>query len=142
MKNWSTIEKGDKLYLLVPFGDGQGGIKYVYQESQVINVHKYDWCTNVRFKYTDITGKRRRIELCVNKLKYDKLFVPVSTKTRWARDVPTEYGDIVITFKDEDTLQSAWGSIIRNKIDEVEKNIDEQKKILASLFQMQYERII
>ena len=57
MKNWSTLQKGDKLYLLVPIStyntDGTQITKYVYQESSVINVHQYENHINIRFKYTD-----------------------------------------------------------------------------------------
>ena len=38
-KNWSTLEKGDSVYLLVPYTE-DGIIKYDFQESQVINVKK------------------------------------------------------------------------------------------------------
>ena len=46
--NWSTLKKEDKLYLLIPMLENDGVINYIYQESQVINVHHYNWCTNIR----------------------------------------------------------------------------------------------
>ena len=58
MKDWSTLQKGDTLYLLVPIStyntDGTQITKYVYQESSVINVHQYENHINIRFKYTKI----------------------------------------------------------------------------------------
>ena len=81
MNDWSTLKKGDKLYLLIPYysflfinkeDEDFNEIVYHYQESQVINVHHYDWCVNIRFKYTDQNGKRQRVELCVNKYKFSE----------------------------------------------------------------------
>lgn len=144
MKDWSTLEKGDKLFILVPFWEGENGqnFKYVYQESQVINVHHYDWCTNIRFKYTDHCGKRRRLELGVNKLKYKNEFVSADSKTSWAREVPIKFQDLIITFIDKDKLNKAYQQIIDNEIMEVENNIDKQKKKLSSLQQMKYNTIV
>lgn len=142
MKDWSTLEKGDTLHLLVPFDDGHGSIKYLYQESQVINVHKYDWCTNVRFKYTDIGGKRRRLELGVNKTKYHYDYISADSRTSWAREVPIKYSDMIVTFKDKEYLNKAFEDIIENEIKKVEEEIDKNKKKLSELSQLKYERFV
>ena len=57
-KDWSTLEKGDKLYLLVPIhikddNTEQDILCYEYQESSVINIHQYYNTVHIRFKYTN-----------------------------------------------------------------------------------------
>lgn len=131
-KNWSTLKKDDKLYLLIPYIDENKNIRYRYQESQVINTHQYDWCTNVRFKYTDNNGKRRRIELCVNKLKYDDNVVSSRKETGWARDNDLEFGDIIVSFYKYD-LEVILKKVIEKTIKIEEERALEIKKFINHL---------
>ena len=140
-KDWSTLEKGDKLYLMIPYED-DGIIKYEFQESQVINTHQYDWCTNVRFKYTDKNiNKRRRIELCVNKYKYDRYFLACCDDTGWARDYNHKWGDIIVTYEDKNYINKIYKYLIQNKIREQEALIESQQRFLEKIKDIQFERI-
>ena len=131
-KNWSTLKKDDKLYLLIPYIDENENIRYHYQESHVINIHRYDWCTNVRFKYTDNIGKRHRIELCVNKLKYDNSVVSSKKETGWARDNDLELGDIIVSFYKYD-LEVILKEVIRKTIKIEEERALEIKRFIKHL---------
>ena len=129
-KNWSTLEKNDKLFLMVPYIE-DGITKYEFQESHIINVHHYDWCTNIRFKYTDKSiNKRRRIEFCVNKTKYDQIYVANDKKTEWARDTKVMFGDMIITYVNPELLNDAYAELIQDKILEQEALIKSQKEYL------------
>lgn len=138
--NWSTLKKEDKLYLLIPILENDGTINYIYQESQVINIHHYNWCVNIRFKYTNNNGKRQRIELCVNKLKFDYPVVNISKETGWARDNEINFGDILVSFE-KDNLKIIFRDVINNTIDleykrieSIKNNINNLKKSYEKLF--------
>ena len=143
MKDWSTIQKGDILYLLVPTitynTDGPQITKYVYQESSVINVHQYENHINIRFKYTDSTGKRRRIELTVNKLKFNNECVSSDKRTGWASNYNPSYGDLIVTYINKEILNNVYLQIIAKEINKYEENIENIKKITRQLKNIQYD---
>ena len=96
MKRWSDLTKGDKLYLLVPYVKDDH-VHYELQLSNVISVHKYQYVTNIRFKYTQkYTGKRMRVNLSVNVNK-DMLTYEILGKSDIARDVDAKYGDFIVS---------------------------------------------
>lgn len=96
MKRWSDLTKGDELYLLVPYMKDDH-ICYELQLSNVINVHKYKYVTNIRFKYTQkYTGKRMRVNLSVN-INKDMLTYAILGKSDIARNVDAKYGDFIIS---------------------------------------------
>jgi len=141
-QNWNTLEKGDKLYLMIPYNN-DGIIKYEFQESQVINVHQYDCCTNVRFKYTDLNiNKRRRVELRVNKYKYKQTYLACCDETGWARDYNSKWGDLIVTFVDPYCLNEIYQRLIQNKIKEQEALIESQQRFLEKLKNIQFNQII
>ena len=141
-KNWSTLKKLDKLYLMVPYEEDEI-IKYEFQESQVINIHHYDWCTNIRLKYTDKKiNKRRRIELCINKYKYDQIYLAYCNNTKWARDYNPIWGDLIITFVDPYYLNEIYQRLIQNKIKEQEALINSQQIFLEKIKNLKFERIV
>ena len=133
MKNWSTLEKGDRLYALIPFTDKNDNISYNLQESQVINIHQYENHVNVRMKYTDVSGKRRRIELCVNKTKYELPYVSADKATGFAILNKIKFGDIIVTYHELNLLDVAYQEIVNNQIKEVEKIINTLKQRLSYL---------
>lgn len=143
MKDWSTLQKGDILYLLVPTitynTDGPQITKYVYQESSVINVHQYENHINIRFKYTDSTGKRRRIELTVNKLKFNNEYVSSDKRTGWASNYNPSYGDLIVTYINKEILNNVYSQIIEKEINKYEENIENIKKITRQLKNIQYD---
>ena len=143
MKDWSTLQKGDILYLLVPTitynTDGPQITKYVYQESSVINVHQYENHINIRFKYTDSTGKRRRIELTVNKLKFNNECVSSDKRTGWASNYNPSYGDLIVTYINKEILNNVYSQIIAKEINKYEENIENIKKITRQLKNIQYD---
>lgn len=143
MKDWSTLQKGDILYLLVPTitynTDGSQITKYVYQESSVINVHQYENHINIRFKYTDSNGKRRRIELTVNKLKFNNEYVSSDKRTGWASNYNPSYGDLIVTYINKEILNNVYSQIIVKEINKYEENIENIKKITRQLKNIQYD---
>ncbi len=143
MKDWSTLQKGDILYLLVPTitynTDGPQITKYVYQESSVINVHQYENHINIRFKYTDSTGKRRRIELTINKLKFNNEYVSSDKRTGWASNYNPSYGDLIVTYINKEILNNVYSQIIVKEINKYEENIENIKKITRQLKNIQYD---
>ena len=143
MKDWSTLQKGDILYLLVPTitynTDGSQITKYVYQESSVINVHQYENHINIRFKYTDSKGKRRRIELTVNKLKFNNKYVSSDKRTGWASNYNPSYGDLIVTYINKEILNNVYSQIIVKEINKYEENIENIKKITRQLKNIQYD---
>lgn len=143
MKDWSTLQKGDILYLLVPTitynTDGSQITKYVYQESSVINVHQYENHINIRFKYTDSNGKRRRIELTVNKLKFNNEYVSSDKRTGWASNYNPSYGDLIVTYINKEILNNIYSQIIVKEINKYEENIENIKKITRQLKNIQYD---
>lgn len=141
-KDWSTLEKDDKLFLMIPYTE-DGIIKYEFQESHVINIHHYDWCTNIRFKYTDRNiNKRRRVEFCVNKTKYDKKYLANDKKTGLARENNIVFGDMILTFINPELLNNAYKELIQNKINEQEALIKSQKEYLDKLKSIRYNNIV
>ena len=143
MKDWSTLQKGDILYLLVPTitynTDDSQITKYVYQESSVINVHQYENHINIRFKYTDSNGKRRRIELTVNKLKFNNEYVSSDKRTGWASNYNPSYGDLIVTYINKEILNNVYSQIIKQEINKYEENIENIKKITRQLKNIQYD---
>lgn len=143
MKDWSTLQKGDILYLLVPTitynTDGSQITKYVYQESSVINVHQYENHINIRFKYTDSNSKRRRIELTVNKLKFNNEYVSSDKRTGWASNYNPSYGDLIVTYINKEILNNVYSQIIKQEINKYEEIIENNKKITRQLKSIQYD---
>lgn len=141
-KDWSTLKKDDKLFLMIPYTE-DGIIKYEFQESHVINVHHYDWCINIRFKYTDRDiNKRRRVEFCVNKTKYEQTYLANDKKTGWARENKIKFGDMIVTYINSELLNDAYTELIQNKISEQEALIKSQKEYLDKLKSIQYNKVV
>lgn len=140
-KDWSSLKKDDKLYLLVPVIEDRV-ITYIYQESSVINCKEYGSHVNIRFKYSDVTGKRMRIDLCVNKLKYDQKFVNTSKQTGWARDNEITFGDFIVTYENPSKLNDIYRELIDKKIEETNKLIESQRSYLRKLESSKYETIV
>ena len=65
MMKWEDLKKGDKLYLLVSTITGEGIKSYRFQESNVITNKKCNGFSSLRFKYTDNSNHRRRINIVI-----------------------------------------------------------------------------
>ena len=135
-KKWNKLQKGDKLHLLI-FENN----KYTYQVSEVISVKEYESICNVRFKYTE-NGKRIRVNLAVNKLKYSLPYLAVKRNTEWARDYIPIYGDMIVTYCELDILNNIYSELITNKIKEQEEVVAKEKDILSKLYSIQYNKIV
>ena len=138
-KNWNTLKKGDKLYLLIPeLKDNI--IYYSYQESDVITIKEFSSISIIRFKYT-YKDKRKRVNLGINKLKYELPYLPVEKATQYARDNKAKFGDIVITYTSAEDLNNIYTELVSNEIEKQEQIIKEHKKNLNILHTMQYTKI-
>lgn len=139
-KKWNTIKKGDKLYLMIPeLKDNI--IYYNYQESEVINIKEYSSICNLRFKYTD-NGKRKRVNLAINKLKYELSYLAVKKNMQWAREYTPIYGDIIISFIGGEQLNDIYTELVADEINKQEQIIEEHKKMLNILRTVQYAKIV
>ena len=139
-KDWSNLKKGDKLYLMVPEVK-DNTIYYNYQESEIIVVKEYSSITNVRFKYT-YNGKRKRVNLAVNKLKYELPYLAITKATQWAREYKPVYGDTIVTFISAEQLNDIYASLIVDEINKQEQIIEDHKKMLNILRTMQYVKVV
>lgn len=139
-KNWNALQKGDKLYLMIPEVK-DNIIYYSYQESEVIGVKEYSSITNVRFKYT-YNGKRKRVNLVINKLKYELPYLAITKATQWAREYTPIYGDTIVTFISAEQLNDIYTSLITDEINKQEQVIEEHKKKLNILRTMQYVKVV
>ena len=79
-----------------------------------------------------ILDKRQRIELCVNKLKFDYPVVNISKETGWARDNKINFGDILVSFE-KDNLKIIFRNVISNTIDLEYKRIETIKNNINNL---------
>ena len=139
-KCWNNLNKGDKLYLLIP-EKYEDIYKYTYQVSEVISVKEYESICNVRFKYTE-NGKRVRVNLAVNKLKYSLPYLAVKRNTEWARDYTPVYGDMIVSFNGLDIINNIYSELITNKIKDQEEIVTKEKDTLSKLYSLQYDKII
>ena len=139
-KKWNTLKKGDKLYLMIPeLKDNI--ISYSYQESEVIAIKEYNLVCNLRFKYTN-NGKRKRVNLAINKLKYELPYLAVKKNTQWAHKYIPAYGDIIISFTSAESLNDIYTKLVSNEIEKQEQIIEEHKKMLNILRTVQYGKIV
>ena len=116
MMDWSRLKKGDELYLMVPSKANIGNyLTYNLQYSQVIAIKPYEWCVNIRFKYTDSRGKRQRINLCINRLKFELPIVSTNKETSYAKSNEICYGDLLVAY-DKSSLINSTKEIIENQI--------------------------
>lgn len=133
---WNNLKKGQGLSLLI-FEDG----KYTYQVSEVISVKEYESICNVRFKYTE-NGKRKRVNLAINKLKYELPYLAITKSTQWAHEYTPVYGDMIVSFNGLNILNNIYNELITNKINEQEKIVAKEKDILNKLYSLQYNKIV
>ena len=139
---WSDVQKGDKLYLLVPMMC-EHCIIYKYQESQIINIkiHPKYKSVSIRFKYTDVRGKRMRIEteICQSELEQDYLVVGQRYSTFKEESL---YGHIIMVHDNPEQLDNIHREIIHNEIENLQAKIDEYKKNMNYLENQKYVSII
>ena len=140
--NWAELQKGDKLYLLVPM-IGEHCIIYKYQESQVINlkIHPKYKSVSIRFKYTDDNGKRRRIETEIRQSEIEKNYLVVGQRYSSFKE-ESIYGHIIMVHNDPEQLDNIHRTIIHNEIETLQAKIDEYRKNMNYLENQKYVSII
>lgn len=133
MKNWSNLEKDDILYLYVPMADDNGKIIYNKQESKVINSKNQDIITYIRFKYSDIRGKRHRLNLAINQLKYDLKVLAAVTATEYARDYDIKYGDFLVSYISYEELENQLSICKQKRIEYLQSKVNNINKEIETL---------
>ena len=126
---WNNLEKGHKLYILVPYILIDNKIEYHYQEANIINIHEYQNLTNIRFKYTDQSNKRRRVELAVNRTKYTSLSVSANKYTGFARTYPMQYGDLIVTYISKEYLFEVFKTLKFNEWSKIQAEIIKKNEL-------------
>ena len=133
--NWNDIEKDMPLYLLVPFSDENNDIYYEYQESKVICTKPYTdkkgnvLFVNMRFKYTDQDGKRRRINVQIS--DFNKVI-------QEHPDSGNQFGRIIISFENKEELRNKYNQMIADEIDRLNKEIVKLKEQTSKLEKKKY----
>ena len=133
--NWNDIEKGMPLYLLVPFSDENNDIYYEYQESKVICTNPYTdkkgnvLFVNVRFKYTDQDGKRRRVNVQIR--DFNKVIQEHPNSG-------SQFGRIIISSENKEELRNKYNQMIADEIDRLNKEIAKLKEQISKLEKKKY----
>lgn len=140
--NWSELQKGDKLYLLVPIKN-ENCISYQYQESQIINIkiHPRYKSVSIRFKYTDVRGKRMRIETEVCQSEIEKDYLVVGQRYSAFKE-ESLYGHIIMVHDNPEQLDNIHKLMINNEINKLQNKIDEYKKNIGYLENNKFINII
>lgn len=135
---WSDLQKDDKLYLLIPVM-GEHCIIYQYQESKIINIkiHPKYKSVSIRFKYTDVRGKRMRIETEICQFEVEKDYLIVGQRYSNFKE-ESLYGHIIMVHDDPEQLDNIHRAIIHNEIEKLQNKIDECKKNMNYLENQQY----
>jgi len=130
---WNNLEKGKKLFLIIPFIDNDNNIEYHYQESHIISCHEYQNLFNIRFKYTNQSNKRIRVNLYINRLKFSQNIVAVNDYTRYARGYSGKYGDILLTYISKDLLFEEFENIKKEKYCQIQEEIIEKNNLASNI---------
>lgn len=126
--NWNNLQKNDKIYILVPYFDKDCGINYEIQESYVINIKEakqygYEYI-NIRFKFTDYLGKRRRNELRIYSNHYEDDYIRI-----WKEYKPRQFDSdleiIYVTYKDKNILIDLYNDLFSKKVKSLNKEKEE-----------------
>ena len=134
MEIWSNLKKADNLYLLIPIINNDKKIVYKYQESKVINIKEYKFIYRLTFKYTNMGGKRVKVNLAINKNKCNLQYLVVSDATEWARDYEVKYGDMIVTTIDDKLyLCSLVDMLIDNDINKYKDLIKIYTDVISGL---------
>ena len=134
MEIWSNLKKADNLYLLIPIINNDKKIVYKYQESKVINIKEYKFIYRLTFKYTNMGGKRVKVNLAINKNKCNLQYLAVSDATEWARDYEVKYGDMIVTTIDDKLyLCSLVNMLINNDINKYKDLIKIYTDVISGL---------
>ena len=134
MEIWSNLKKDDNLYLLIPIINNDKKIVYKYQESKVINIKEYKFIYRLTFKYTNMCGKRVKVNLAINKNKCNLQYLVVSDATEWARDYEVKYGDMIVTTLDDKLyLCSLVNMLINNDINKYKDLIKIYTDVISGL---------
>jgi len=133
---WHDLEKGAKLYILVPYADANGFIQYNYQESEVICVKPYMkngeiLFVNVRFKYTDERGKRQRVNCQVYNLYNSLAEYPYNGQ---------EFGKIIIAYENKTILENKYKEMLNNEIKKYKEKQEQLNNHIKRLERMQNEK--
>ena len=150
-KNWSNLKKGDRIFILVPFNRDEE-IQYdsdliknymCLQTTEVITIKPYMNFVNIRLKYTDAYGKRQRINVQINKNKFEDDIVSAEKTSSYAAHYPFDYGQILLTFKDRKVLIDEFTKLLEKHKEYIALKIREYQEHLRFLNQndLLYEKI-
>ncbi len=134
INKWSELKKGDKLYLLIPmYNEDDDIIEYEYQESYVINIKicPDNLGINLRFKYTDISGLRKRCNVFISSNRDDVKVLSVNSYHFAMK--PIKFGEFLATYYNPEVLKDVFNVLVNTKQKEIKKMIDTQTVYLKKL---------
>lgn len=112
VEKWSDLNPGATIYVLVGRRLDDGSlIGYELQKSEIINIHYYQFHCNIRFKYTDTEGKRKRYELPVSYQYDNDDYVCGFWKGSSLKDV-----QFIVTYKDPKCLKKVYKDTLSKQI--------------------------
>lgn len=136
--DWSTLQKNDKLYLLVPITKNDN-IYYQFQESYVISHKVNKGIIYIRFKYTDSTNHRRREDFWIYSKDINSSYISISKNMY---NHTPKYGHMIVCYDDPHTLNVVYHEMIAKKIDETNNLINDQKQFLNFLENQKFNQIV
>lgn len=143
MNNWSTIKKGDKIYILFP-KITERGIEYEYQESYIISNKDLGSNGNpyqvIRFKFTNRSNKRQRIQIYVTNINIDNKYICINLENKRINSGDM-WGNMIVAI-DKNILPETYRNMIKFKEMEINTLITCYQDFLVELDLMKRKNIL
>lgn len=134
---WNELKPGDKIFLMVPLAQRNSEL-VLYQpeiseliQSKEKHIAYYNQCVwIIKFKYSDIGGKRRPITLEIPQSEMNRSTLCCSSHKVLTRKMT--YGQIICS-NDTLSITRAYNEMLNSKTKEMEQHIEEEYRELTKL---------